>query len=136
MALVKGLAVGLRRPLFAVPSLTAWLEADPDADLAVARAGARDAYVQARDAAAPLIVDRDALVERLDGRTVVAPAELAEAFELSGAHPPRGAAAVARAAAARLASDPDGDDPRTVEPIYLRAPRGVAAEAEGVVRWL
>jgi tRNA threonylcarbamoyladenosine biosynthesis protein TsaB len=136
MALAKGLAVGLRRPLVAVPSLTAWLEADPDADLAIARAGARDAFVQARGADAPLVADRDALASRLDGRTVVAPSELAEAFELSGAHSPRGAAAVARAAAARLATDPDGDDPRTVEPIYLRAPRGIAADAEGEVRWL
>ena len=136
MALAKGLALGLSRPLVAVPSITAWLEADPDAELAIARAGARDAFVQARGKPAPLIVDRDALVARLDGRMVVAPTELAEAFELSGAHPPRGAAAVARAAASRLATEPDGDDPRTIEPIYLRAPRGVAADAEGEVRWL
>ena len=136
MALAKGLAVGLRRPLVAVPSLVAWLEADPDAELAIARAGARDAYVQARGAAGPLIADRDALQAHLDGRTIVAPAELAESFELSGARAPRGAPAVGRATASRLAADPAGDDLRTVEPIYLRAPRGVATQAEGEVRWL
>ena len=136
MALAKGLAIGLGRPLVAVPSLTAWLEADPDADLAVARAGARDAYVQVRGSADPLIVDREALRMRLDGRTIVAPAELAESFGLRAVQAPRGAVAIARAAAARLAADPAGDDPRTVEPIYRRAPRGVATEAEGQVKWL
>jgi tRNA threonylcarbamoyladenosine biosynthesis protein TsaB len=136
MALAKGLSIALGRPLVAVPSLVAWLEADPDAEIAIARAGARDAYVQARGPEGPLIVDRDALAERLDGLTVVAPTELAEAFKLERARAPRGAAAVARSAARRLAQDPAGDDPRTVEPIYLRAPRGVPIEAEGEVRWL
>ncbi len=45
MALSKGLAAGLARPIVGVPSLPAWLDADPDAAAAVARAGARDAYV-------------------------------------------------------------------------------------------
>jgi hypothetical protein len=36
----------------------------------------------------------------------------------------------------RLEADPSGDDVRTVEPIYLRAPRGVVTEGEGEVRWL
>jgi tRNA threonylcarbamoyl adenosine modification protein YeaZ len=135
MSLAKGLAVGLRRPLVAVPSLVAWLDADPAAQVAIARAGARDAYVQARGGDA-LIVDRDALAERLDGMTVVAPAELADAFGIERASRPRGAVAIARATADRLAADPAGDDPRTVEPIYLRAPRGAAAESEGEVQWL
>jgi tRNA threonylcarbamoyl adenosine modification protein YeaZ len=136
MALAKGLAVALGRPLVAVGSLTAWLDADPDAALAIARAGARDAYVQARGEDGPTIVDRDALRDRVDGLTAIAPSELADAFEIEGAHAPRGAGAIARATAARLAGDPAGDDPRTIEPIYLRAPRGLAADAEGEVRWL
>lgn len=136
MALAKGLAVALRRPIVAVPSLGAWLEADPGAQVAIARAGARDAYLQARGPTGPVIVDRDTLADRLDGLAVVAPAELALDFGLGDARPPRGAPAIARATAARLADDPIGDDPRTVEPIYLRAPRGVASEAEGEVRWL
>jgi tRNA threonylcarbamoyladenosine biosynthesis protein TsaB len=136
MALAKGLAVALGRPIVAVPSLTAWLEADPEASLAVARAGARDAYVQPRGEARPLIADRDSLIERLEGTIVVAASELAEAFGIGGAHRPRGASAVARATAERLEVDPDGDDPRTVEPTYLRAPRGVVTEGEGEVRWL
>jgi tRNA threonylcarbamoyladenosine biosynthesis protein TsaB len=136
MALAKGLAVALARPLVAVPSLAAWLEADPAADLAVTRAGARDAYVLPRGVAAPLIVERDALRERLDRLTAIVPAELAEAFEIDGARAPRGARAIAVTTAARLADDPAGDDPRTVEPIYLRAPRGLAAETAGEVRWL
>lgn len=136
MALAKGLAVALGRPIVAVGSLTAWLDADPDAVLAIARAGARDAYVLQRGEAGPMIVDRDALRDRLDGLVAVAPSELATDFEIEGAHAPRGAVAIARAAAARLAGDPAGDDPRTIEPIYLRAPRGLPAEAEGEVRWL
>jgi tRNA threonylcarbamoyladenosine biosynthesis protein TsaB len=136
MALAKGLAVGLRRPLVAVPSLVAWLDADPEAELAIARAGARDAYVLARGAGDPLIADRDELARNLDGRTIVAPAELVDAFGLPAARAPRGAAGIGRTVAARLRDDPDGDDPRTLEPIYLRAPRGVSAEATGEVRWL
>lgn len=136
MALAKGLAVALRRPLVAVPSLVAWLEADPAAELAIARAGANDAFVQARGPEGPVILDREALADRVDGLTVVAPVDLVESFALRTAHPPRGAVSVARTAAARLADDARGDDVRTVEPIYLRAPRGVAAGADGEVRWL
>ena len=136
MALAKGLAVALRRPLVAVPSLVAWLEADPAAEIAVARAGARDVFVQVRGPEGPVILDREALAGRIGGLTVVAPVELVGSFALPSVHPPRGAASVARTAAARLADDPQGDDVRTVEPIYLRAPRGVATEADGEVRWL
>ncbi|MEJ7804125.1 MAG: tRNA (adenosine(37)-N6)-threonylcarbamoyltransferase complex dimerization subunit type 1 TsaB, partial [Candidatus Limnocylindria bacterium] len=45
MSLGKGLAVGLRVPIVGVPSLPAWLEADPDGTGALARAGAREAYL-------------------------------------------------------------------------------------------
>jgi hypothetical protein len=67
---------------------------------------------------------------------VIAPDELAHAFGIDHARTPRGAVAVARTAALRLADDPTGDDPRSVEPIYIRAPRGVTSELEGEVRWL
>jgi tRNA threonylcarbamoyl adenosine modification protein YeaZ len=125
MALAKGLAAGLDRPVIGVPSLEAWLDADPGASAAVARAGAREAYLLRRGASSPSIVDGDDLVT-LEG-PVVAPAELATAFGLAGARSPRGATAIARRAAERLATEPSGDDLATLEPLYLREPRGVAA---------
>lgn len=134
MAVAKGLAVGLARPMFGVPSLHAWLEADPDAAAAAARAGAREAYVLVREADEPRIVDRDELAAL--PRPLIAAAELASAFGLDGAHSPRAAGAIARRAAERLVAEPAGDDLRTLEPIYLRAPRGVAAESTERVRWL
>jgi tRNA threonylcarbamoyl adenosine modification protein YeaZ len=127
MALAKGLAAGLDRPVVGVPSLEAWLEADPEAAAAVARAGAREAYLLRRGDAEPSIVDRDELAT-LAG-PAVAPAELATSFGLPDARPPRGATAIARRAATRLAGEPSGDDLATLEPIYMRAPRGVAAVA-------
>ena len=134
MALTKGLAMGLTRPAVGVPSLLAWLDADPVATAAVARAGARDAYVLTREADAPRIVDRDEL-DSLTG-PVIAARELATAFGLDGSHSPRGASAIARRAAERLAIEPAGDDVRSLEPIYLRAPRGVEAESSERVTWL
>ena len=123
--LAKGLAAGLG-PIVGVPSLEAWLDADPSASAAVARAGAREAYLAGAAArSGPSIVDRDDLVT-LEG-PVVAPAELATAFGLAGARSPRGATAIARRAAERLATEPSGDDLATLEPLYLREPRGVAA---------
>lgn len=136
MALAKGLALGLRRPIVGVPSLAAWLAAEPDAVAAVARAGAREAYVAARGEEVVRIVERAALDGLLGGRPVVAPAELAAAFEIPAARSPHGAPAIAFAAGRRLSSDPAGDDLAHLEPIYLRAPRGVAAETEAAVRWL
>lgn len=136
MALGKGLALGLDRPIVGVPSLLAWLEVAPDAEAAVARAGAREAYLLVRGARGPAIVDRDELTRRLAGHSIVAPGELAEAFGLAGARAPAAAPAVARLAARRLATDPAGDDRSRLEPIYLRAPRGLASAPEGEVRWL
>ena len=130
MSVAKGLAVALDRPIVGVPSLPAWLESEPDAAAAVARAGAREAYLLRRGATAPEIVDRETLAE-LAG-LVVAPAELVEAFGLRDAAPPlRAAAVVARQAAERLISDSAGDDLALLEPAYLRAPRGVAQAAGG-----
>jgi tRNA threonylcarbamoyl adenosine modification protein YeaZ len=136
MALAKGLALALERPIVGVPSLPAWLDADPDATAAVARAGAREGYLFVRGHAKPGIADRDRLLELVGTSTVVASAELAEAFGFVTARAPRGAPAIAATAAERLAADPSGDDLRRLEPIYLRAPRGVAAESEATVRWL
>jgi tRNA threonylcarbamoyl adenosine modification protein YeaZ len=137
MALAKGLALGLGRPIVGVPSLAAWLVAEPDAVAAVARAGAREAYVAAPDGSVR-IVDRDDLAGGADRRRgpIVAAAELASAFGLADARSPRGARAIARGAARRLDDEPAGDDLRRLEPIYLRAPRGVTVDTEATVRWL
>jgi tRNA threonylcarbamoyl adenosine modification protein YeaZ len=136
MALAKGLAYGLGRPIVGVPSLEAWLDAEPGAEAAVARAGARDAYVLLRGAEDPLVADRDRLVERLGDRLVVAPTELSEAFGLRAARSPHSAGTIARRAAERLEGEPAGDDLGSLEPRYLRAPRGVDEPAAGAVRWL
>ena len=136
MALAKGLAYARHIPLFGVPSLDAWLAQEPQADAAVARAGAREAYVLPRGEAEVAIVDRERLTTLLRGRTVVAPAELADAFGLPDSHDPAAAPAIARMAAARRAEAPGGDDLHRLEPIYLRPPRGLTGSPEGEVRWL
>jgi len=81
------------------------------------------------------IADRDLIEERLAVEKVVAPAELADAFGLRNATSPRGAGVIARMAATRFAAA-DADDLATLEPLYLRAPRGLSDEAAGEVRWL
>jgi tRNA threonylcarbamoyladenosine biosynthesis protein TsaB len=130
MSVAKGLAVALDRPIVGVPSLPAWLESEPEAAAAVARAGARDAYLLRRGVAVAEIVDRD-LLAGVTG-PLVAAAELIAAFGLADAvQPLRAAAAVARQAAVRLREDPTGDDLSRLEPAYLRAPRGVAPAAAG-----
>jgi tRNA threonylcarbamoyladenosine biosynthesis protein TsaB len=136
MALAKGLALSLGRPIVGIASLEAWLIAEPDAVAALARAGAREVYVLARGASAAGIADRDRLPALVGDAVVVAPAELAAAFGLPTARGPRGAPAIASMAAAKLAAGPLGDDLRRLEPIYLRAPRGVTTESEGRVTWL
>jgi tRNA threonylcarbamoyladenosine biosynthesis protein TsaB len=137
MSVAKGLAFALGRPIVGVPSLTAWLRARPSAEAALVRAGASEAYRLLRDADEPMVVQRDALPERASAADVAAPDELARAFVLANAHPPLGAAAeVARLAAAHLALDAAGDDLDTLQPAYLRGPRGIGLEPAGAVKWL
>ncbi len=134
MALAKGLALSLERPIVGVPSLAAWLESDRGAAAAVTRAGAREAFVLLRGEESVRIVDREALA-RLKG-PFTGPRELAEAFGLAVGRPPSAAGTIARMAAMRLHRDPGGDELSLLEPIYLRAPRGVAVESTEAVKWL
>lgn len=124
MSVAKGIAFGLRRPIVGLGSLEAWLAAEPEASAALARAGAREAYLLERGATTPLVVERDAIEAPAAG--LVVPTELAEAFELTGTvTPQRAAAALAAMAARQLVERPAGDDLRGLEPAYLRAPRGI-----------
>lgn len=136
MALAKGLAIGLGRPLVGVASLGAWLAADAEARAALTRAGAHEAFLLVRDAEAPILVGEDDARSRLATVPVVAPSELAAAFGLERATGPRAAAAIARRALERLAGDPGGDDVDSLEPVYLRPPRGLDAVPSEEVRWL
>lgn len=136
MALAKGLAIGRACPIVGVPSLVAWLEHEPGTDAAVARAGAHEVYVLARSDEDVSILHRDQLPARVAGQSLVAPADVAEAFGLGPTRSPAAGPAIARMAAAHLEAEPDGDDLQRLEPIYLRAPRGLAAVPEGEVRWL
>jgi tRNA threonylcarbamoyladenosine biosynthesis protein TsaB len=135
MSLAKGIALALRVPVVGVPSLGAWLEAEPRAVAAIARAGAQDVYLLTRGEVEPRIVAASELEGEIGGSLVAASSELAAAFGLAGALPPREAAgAVSRLGALRLGHDPRGDDLAALEPWYLRAPRGTTT-VEAVSRW-
>lgn len=137
MSLAKGIAIGLRIPIVGVPSLIAWLASEPDARAALARAGAHEAFVLVRGTPDPVILDGRALPDSLRSEPVAAPAELAAALDLVGARPPlRAAASIATVAAERLGVDHAGDDLRTLEPTYLRMPRGVREIQTEAVKWL
>lgn len=132
MSLAKGLAHGLGVPIVGLPSLEAWLAAEPDADAALCRAGAREAYLLARGETEPLIVEPGAAAELSRRRIVIAPAELVAAFGLvRSVAPHRAAAAMAWQAAAATSSDL-----ASLEPRYGRPPRGLGPVPEGSVRWL
>lgn len=133
LALAKGLALGLGRPIVGVPSLTAWLAAVPGATAAISRAGAADVYLLARDQAQPEVVATASVIGR---GLVVAPRDLASALDFGEWQPPDGAAAaVAQVAAARLAAGLV-DDLAELEPLYLRPPRGLRDAPEVPVKWL
>ena len=94
-----------------------------------------DVLVRAADG--PVILAAPDLSPKLLEEVVAAPEELAAAFGLAGARAPvRAAATVARMAAERLALDPAGDDLRTLEPAYLRLPRGLQQLPAEAVKWL
>jgi tRNA threonylcarbamoyl adenosine modification protein YeaZ len=133
LSVAKGIAFSLEVPIIGIPSLEAWLAAEPDCSVAVARAGAAEAYLLGRDAPAPVVVERAALAD-LGG--AVAARELAADFGLLDARPPdRAAAAIGRLAAGRLVQDPAGDDLERLEPSYLRGPRGIVTTGEGAIQW-
>jgi tRNA threonylcarbamoyladenosine biosynthesis protein TsaB len=140
MSIAKGLAFANGLPIVGIPSLEAWLASRPECVAALARAGAREAYLLERGSREPLIVARDELPEWIGEAPVLAPAELASAFALRAARQPSGAAAaLAGIAAQRLAADPAGDDLDRLQPAYLRAPRGIGQQSgqqEGRVKWL
>ena len=137
MSLAKGIAFGLEVPIVGIPSLVAWLAAEPDARVALARAGAHEAFVLVRGSPNPAVVHEDGLPDAVRSEPVVAPAELAAALALAEGRPPvRAAASVAALAAERLAAEGLGDDLRTLEPAYLRMPRGIREQPGETVRWL
>ena len=130
MSLAKGLSLALGVPVVGVPSLDAWLAAEPGATAAVARAGAQDAFVLLRGEAIPRLVASAELAALVGAGPVAAPSELAVALGLADARSPEHAAeAVALRASRRLAEEPRGDDLERLEPWYLRAPRGILPAA-------
>lgn len=136
MSLAKGLALGLGVPILGVPSLAAWLNAEPDVHAAVARAGAQEAFLLLRGEPDPVVVHADELPSAIRSEPVVAPADVAQAFGLAAARSPVGAAAaIGKWAIARLAASPSGDDLARLEPMYLRLPRGVERVPAEAVRW-
>jgi tRNA threonylcarbamoyladenosine biosynthesis protein TsaB len=124
MSVAKGLAFALELPLVGVPSLESWLASEPEALAAASRAGAREAYLLVRGEEETRILDREQLAATR-GR-LLAPAELAAAFALTeSVQPLRAAAAVAAAASVQLRANPSGSDLDRLEPMYVRAPRGI-----------
>ena len=70
-SVAKGLAVALERPVVGVPSLAAWLDADPEAEAAISRAGAREAFVLGRGTAEPVVAGADEVTGRFATSRVV-----------------------------------------------------------------
>lgn len=132
MSVAKALAYAAGAPLFATPSLEAWLDAEPAARAAIGRSGVDEAYLLLRDGT-PAPVRFDDLPAGIREQQVVAPGDLATTLRLGDARPPdRAALALARAAAARMATSDPGDDVDVVEPGYLRLPRGLEIAAPAV----
>lgn len=136
LALAKGLAVGLGVPIVGVSSLDAWLAAQPTAVGAVVRAGAAQAWIRARTEPEPRLVAFDAVAGGSRNAELVASTDLIGALNLRRASPPTGAAAaVARRAAERLRGGA-ADDLASLEPAYLRPPRGLDDSSAVPITWL
>lgn len=136
VALAKGLAAGLGCPIVGIGTFEAWLVAVPDAAGSVTRAGAAEVYIQGRGEERPQIVPFSALPPEALSRRLVAPHDLALTLGLTRAEPPGEAAgAVARLAAERLASG-SADDLASLEPVYLRPPRGLGETPPAPITWL
>ncbi len=137
MSLAKGIAFGLGVPIVGIPSLGAWLVAEPAARAALARAGAHEAFVLVRGMVEPTIVHQDGLPDAIRSEPVAAPEELAAALALAEGRPPlRAAGSIAALAAERLSAGAAGDDLRSLEPAYLRLPRGFRELPAEAVKWL
>jgi tRNA threonylcarbamoyl adenosine modification protein YeaZ len=136
MGLAKGISLARAIPIVGLPSLVAWLEAEPEASAALSRAGAHDGYLMRRGDTQPEVVTGESLQADPPPSPCIAPAELAAAFGLVATRAPhRAAVAIAAAAAARLRLDPAGDDLGRLEPAYLRAPRGLAPSEGEISQW-
>lgn len=131
MSVAKALAVAADCPLVGRPSLEAWLAAEPDAGLAISRAGAHESYVLGRGEAEPRIAPHAEFAQVQPRTQVVAPVDLASVLGLPDSRPPYRAAAALVASVAALAGDATlataSADLDLLEPRYLRAPRGVEA---------
>lgn len=136
VALAKGLSAGLAIPVVGVPSLEAWLDAEPVAAAALVRAGAAEVWAVTRGDPDPKLHPLDTLVAEARDAAVVAPRDLARELNLTRALPPdRGAAAIAIRAAERLRAH-SVDDLSQLEPIYLRPPRGLSDAQPAPITWL
>ena len=134
MSVAKGIALATGCRIIGLPSLDAWLAAETDAAAAIGRAGSQEAYLQLRGEREPRVVGHDDLPAGILEAPVVAPTVVAVSLSLRHARPPFGAAAALAVQAARTASAGSGDDLETLEPRYLRVPRGTESAVEGL-RW-
>ena len=135
LSTAKGLAIGLGRPIVAVPTWKALLAASPSAT---------SALVQPAGPQGRLLVHGGRIRELAPDESIDLPGEVLIAVDLAGRAPldasHRGAAALAglggalvRLGAARLAAG-ESDDPATIVPEYVTRPRGVVREG-GEVEW-
>ncbi|MFN2484955.1 MAG: tRNA (adenosine(37)-N6)-threonylcarbamoyltransferase complex dimerization subunit type 1 TsaB [Candidatus Limnocylindria bacterium] len=131
MGVAKGIALAVGCSIFGVPSLAAWLIAEPHAEAAIGRAGVAEAYLLLRDGQAPSVVGFDELRAERFG-SVVAPADLIAQLGLSHGVPPfRAGDGLVREGVRRMSEASSGDDVETLEPAYLRPPRRTEAHDGG-----
>jgi tRNA threonylcarbamoyladenosine biosynthesis protein TsaB len=136
VSLAKGLAAGLAIPVVGVPSLEAWLDAEPGAAAALVRAGAAEVWAVTRGDPDPRLHPIGTLAAEARDAAVVAPRDLARELNLTRPVPPdRAAAAITIRAAERLRAHAH-DDLAQLEPIYLRPPRGLSDAQPAPITWL